>query len=177
MHKHWHLLHRKSALLCSEKKTEHWFWTISQEFSSNLGHVKNTIPFHLLDRDHYIYHQTSSLYYCIHHQCLLQHIRHLPSICKFTLLVLVLKLSSLPSKNILFQMNPGTSYLTSKLLSSVLNSNLLQAETYGLSNIKATHTRDSAWEARNVSSNQKCRENEVITMQLTKTEFSQDMRV
>lgn len=74
-------------------------------------------------------------------------------------------------------MNPETSYITSKPLSSALNSNLLQAETYRLSNIKATHTRDSGWEARNITSNQNSRENEVIIMELIKTEFGQDGRV
>lgn len=59
----------------------------------------------------------------------------------------------------------------------MLNSNLLQAETYGLSNIKATHPRDSEWEARNATSNQKCRENEAIVIKLIETEFGQDMRV
>lgn len=72
-------------------------------------------------------------------------------------------------------MNPETSYLTNKQF--CVEQQYPQAETYGLSNIKATHTRDSEWEARDATSNQSCREIEAITMELTRTEFGQYMRV
>lgn len=164
MHKHWHLLHRKSALLCSDKNPEYWFWAISQKFSSHLWYLENTIPFHLPDRDDRHHHRIIAYIISVYYNRSDISPAYVNSHC----LCWCWNCNLYLAKAFFSKWIQKLLTTTSKHLSSLLNYNLLQAENYGLSNIKATHTTDSEWKARNVTSNQNCRENEAITIELTK---------